>query len=182
MRVDTTAIRLKDGRQALLRAPSPDEAEAMLRAYVQIAEECAYVANYPEEIRYTVETERDYLDDSLSAPNSAMIVAEVDGELAGNCQIVFKRTQKTRHRASVMIGLKRAYQRLGIGSAMFRAMEQIARARGARQLELDCIEGNEPALGLYHKMGFEEVGRLPDAYRFKDGSRHAEIRMRKALA
>ena len=102
--------------------------------------------------------------------------------VAGNCQLIFMSSEKTRHRAAVMIGLLREFWGLGIGSAMFAEMERVARERGGiRQLELEVIEGNERAMGLYRKMGFTVMAEHPDAFRLSDGSSHAAIFMRKVL-
>ena len=65
---------------------------------------------------------------------------------------------------------------------MFREMEHIAKSWGdTTQLELEFVEGNARARGLYEKMGFRIVGVRPDAYRFKDGSLHNEYIMMKKL-
>ena len=50
-----------------------------------------------------------------------------------------------------------------------------------RQLELEVAEDNLRAQGLYRKMGFSEVARLPDALRRQDGTYRAIVYMRKVL-
>ena len=65
---------------------------------------------------------------------------------------------------------------------MFEEMFQVARARGdVRQIELDFIEGNKRARGLYEKMGFRITGIKPDAIRIRDGSFVNEYMMVKWL-
>lgn len=108
-----------------------------------------------------------------------MLVCEVDGKIAGNSQIVFMSSLKTRHRAAVMIGLLREYWGLGIGSALFREMEREAREHGTAQLEM--IEGNDRALALYRSAGFETMAEHPDAFRLRDGTSRAAVFMRKVL-
>ena len=48
-------------------------------------------------------------------------------------------------------------------------------------LELEVIEGNERAIALYKKFGFETVAEKPDAIRLKDGTSLKEITMMKKL-
>ena len=61
-------------------------------------------------------------------------------------------------------------------------MFQVAGERGdVRQIELDFIEGNKRARGLYEKMGFRITGVKPDAIRMKDGSFVNEYMMVKRL-
>ena len=65
---------------------------------------------------------------------------------------------------------------------MFDEMFQVARERGdVRQIELDFIEGNKRARGLYEKMGFRITGVKPDAIRMRDESFVNEYMMVKRL-
>lgn len=44
----------------------------------------------------------------------------------------------------------------GVGAALFRAVEAIARERGAVKLTLEVLSGNRRARGLYEKLGFAD--------------------------
>lgn len=137
----TRSITLKDGRSAILRAPRESDAEEMLEYLRTASGETDFLASYPEELKFTAEGERAYLENNLDSPNTMMLVCEVDGKIAGNSQIVFMSSLKTCHRAAVMIGLLREYWGLGIGSALFREMEREAREHGTAQLELEMKRG-----------------------------------------
>ena len=110
-----------------------------------------------------------------------MIVCFVEGKLAGNCQIARKAHLKNKHRGTVAIALLREYWGLGIGTAMFEEMLEIARGWGLAQVELEVIEGNDRAMALYEKMGFETVAAIPDAIRLEDGTSLKEFTMAKKL-
>lgn len=176
-------ILLKDGRTAILRMPSPAaDAAEMLDYMVATAGETHYLLREPEECTTTVEQEEAYLRSLNTSPFNTMIVCEVGGKIAGNCQITFKNKLKNRHRAIVAIALLKEYWALGIGTAMFREMIRLAREQGGiEQLELEVIEGNERAIGLYEKMGFRIVGEKPNAIRLKDNTRLKEYYMVKEL-
>ena len=78
---------------------------------------------------------------------------------------------KTRHRANVAIALLKAYWNQGIGTRLFQELIRIALARPeSTQIELDFVEGNVRARGLYEKMGFRITGVRPNAIRLKDGT------------
>lgn len=179
MKYEAKKVCLKNGEPALFRSPSAtvSEAAAMLKYLSTCAEETEFVIRYPEECTETPVQEAAYLDSINQSEDRLMIVCEIDGEIAGNCQIVFNNKIKTRHRAEVMIGILQKYWGLGIGTAMFEEMIRIAESRQVRQIELEYIEGNERGRRLYEKMGFVQYGERPDAICFKDGTMRKEILM-----
>ena len=183
MYVEPIAMTLKDGRNAILRSPDPERDAADLVQYLyDTAADTPFVLRTPEEIRYTVEGEERFLQNVVDSPDDCMILCEVDGYIAGNCHLSFNRRIKTRHACSVAIALRKAYWNNGIGTAMFGAMESLARAReGVIQMDLEFIEGNARARGLYEKMGFRIVGMHPDFIRQEDGTMCALYIMQKKL-
>ncbi len=52
---------------------------------------------------------------------------------------------------------------------------------GFEQLELAVISGNTRAMSLYEKFGFELVGTIPNAIKYKDGTYADEHRMVRVL-
>lgn len=180
---DPVSFPLKDGRTGLLRSPAPEKDAADLVQYLyDTAADTPFVLRTPQEIRYTVEGEEAFLRNVVASPDACMIVCEVDGKIAGNCQITFLRGIKTRHRCDIAIALRKAYWGNGIGTAMFAAMEGLARVRqDVTVMELEFIEGNARARGLYEKMGFRIVGMHPNAIRQEDGSIAALYLMQKQL-
>lgn len=69
----------------------------------------------------------------------------------------------TRNRGSIFIavvGLREAWRGQGIGTRLFAAVEDWARARYAWRLELRVSSLNERGLALYTKRGFEIEGRI----------------------
>lgn len=179
---EAKTVQLKNGREALLRAPFPKEDAAALAAFmVQCYGETEFLTKYPEEFTITPEKEQAYLEKSIASPTEMMIVCTIDGELAGNCQISFNTAIKTKHRASVSIALLQRFWGLGIGTAMFQELLAAAKKQGVAQVELDYLEGNQRALAFYQKMGFTPAASLPNAFRLKDGTSLSQITMIKQL-
>ena len=174
-------ICLKDGRTAILRSPLPSDAEAALEYMKITAGETPYLLRTPEEIRLTVADEEKFLSRFPDNPNSTMILCFVEGKLAGNCQIDRRTKLKNRHRASVAIALLKEFWNLGIGTALFEEMISIAESWDVLQVELEVIEGNDRAMALYRKMGFETMSFVPNAIRMPDGSFVREFLMVKPL-
>ena len=174
-------IILKDGRTAVLRSPLPADAAAALDFMKRTASETPYLLRSPEECTLTLQEEEKFLSRFPDDPNALMILCFVDGVLAGNCQVVRKTKLKNRHRASIGIALLQDYWNLGIGTALFEEMISMGRQWELLQLELEVIEGNDRAMALYRKLGFETTGAVPNAIRMPDGSFVREFYMVKPL-
>ena len=74
-----------------------------------------------------------------------------------------------------LLGVAADAQRTGTGTALMRAIEAEARARDCIGVWLDTYSFQAP--GFYAKLGYEEVGRIPD---YPPG--HARIFLAKRLA
>lgn len=181
MEYQNKTITLKDGRTALLRAVCKEDAIPMIAYLKACYEQTPYLMRYPDEFAVTAEQEATYLERQLVSPDVLMLVCEVEGKLARNCQLDLNCWRKTRHRGQVAIALLKDYWGLGIGTAMFKEMIEKARQEKLEQLELEVIEGNQRAIGLYHKMGFVFTGEKPNAIRLEDGSSLKELMMVKVL-
>lgn len=75
------------------------------------------------------------------------------------------------HRAELSIGMDAPYRGQGWGRRLMETA--IAFAREVPQIayvDLRVFAGNPRARALYQKMGFVEVGYIPDAFRFPEGS------------
>lgn len=182
MRFEERTITLKDGRSCILRPTAPDIAEEMIEYLKLTSAETPWLLRNPDEVNYTLEGEKEILSRILEDPKSVMMVAIVDGKVAGNCAVnSLGDKRKVRHRCSMAIALYRAYWGLGIGTAMIGYLTELAKQIGYEQMDLEVIAGNEQAQALYRKCGFIESGRRHHAVKFDDGSYHDEILMYKAL-
>ena len=182
MKFDAKTITLKDGRSAVLRLPTASDAEDMLNYLIETAGETEFLLAYPEERQgMTVEQEAAFIQRMTQGENCLFLVCEVEGRVAGCCQVDFQTRMKTAHRGTVAIGLRKAYWGLGIGTAMFRELIDASRRRGLMILELEFIEGNTRARALYEKMGFRIVGLRPDGIRLRDGTLCNEYLMQLRL-
>ncbi len=183
MTIEPIEYILKDGRKALIRSPRDEDIPGMLDYLRVSAGETEFILRYPEECgKYTPEGELALFNSINGSGYGAMLVCLVEGRVAGNCQIMWKRSMKTRHRAEVAIALLKEYWGQGIGTRLFEEMIALAREKGdTLQLELDFVEGNTRARALYEKMGFRITGVHPNAIRLKDGTMLNEYSMVKQL-
>lgn len=102
------------------------------------------------------------LSTDVAAGGRILLVAEDDAGIAGTVQIVFARSENQPHRADVtkMLVHRRARRR-GVGTALMRAVEDVARSAGRTLLVLDTATGSD-AERLYARLGWTLAGIVPD--------------------
>ena len=157
-------------------------AEEMIEYMKKTAGETQWLLRYPDEVNFTVEGEKDLLGKILDDPGQVMMVAMVDGKVAGNGSVSgIGNKRKILHRCSLAIALYQEYWNLGIGRAMIGYLTELAQQMGFTQMDLEVVAENTQAQALYRKCGFIEPGRRANALKFDDGTMHDEILMYREL-
>ena len=172
---------LKNGQQALLRRLKPADAEKMLELLRETSRESDFLLRYPEENIMGISEEVQFLEGICQSDNKIMLACVIDGSVAGNISLRGNDYRKLRHRAELALAVRKNYWHLGIGRAMLTEAIGLARNLGLKYLELDYIDGNARAKGLYESLGFQEIARIPQAYCQPDGTFADAILMRKCL-
>ena len=92
----------------------------------------------------------------------ALLVARDAQGICGTVQLVLEQPENQPHRAdlSKMLVHRRA-RRQGLGAALMREAEAMARSCGKSLLVLDTVTGGD-AERLYAKLGWQRVGVIPD--------------------
>ena len=175
-------ISLKDGRKCMLRSVRKEDAADMIEYLRTVSGETEFLLRNADEVSFTIEAEGTLLENKRNAPREIMMLAEVDGIVAGNCGIVTHGDlRRVYHRCGFAIALKKAFWDVGLGTAMMEYALSLAADMGYEQVELNVVDGNTRAKHLYEKMGFAEVGRDLRALKYDDGSYRDEICMIKML-
>lgn len=99
--------------------------------------------------------------DDVESGARALLVAQDDSGIIGTVQLVLDQPENQPHRAdlSKMLVHRRA-RRLGVGAALMRAAENVARDAGKTLLVLDTA--SDDAERLYARAGWTLVGVIPD--------------------
>jgi ribosomal-protein-alanine N-acetyltransferase len=71
-------------------------------------------------------------------------------------------------------------RRRGVGAALIEHLFTIARTRGVERIFLEMRRGN-PAIHLYHKLGFEPIGERRNYYRMANGERVDAITFARSI-
>lgn len=104
---------------------------------------------------------RKEISDTLYRPDSILLVAEEEGELAGMALLTLRQPPnpilKPRLYAFLEeLSVGERFRGQGVGTALFAAAKEQALKRGAVSLELQVWSFNEAALRFYEKMGMKE--------------------------
>ena len=62
------------------------------------------------------------------------------------------------HNIQIVVGVRQALTRQGVGTQLLQACEQWARAQHLYRLQLNVVTCNQAAMALYKKFGFEIDG------------------------
>ena len=97
----------------------------------------------------------------LNNPLSLWLVAVDDENLAGyvGSQTVMDETDMMN------IAVDQRYRRQGIAQMLVEALVERLKKMDSRCLMLEVRISNTPAIALYEKLGFEQVGKRPNYYR-----------------
>ncbi len=96
----------------------------------------------------------------LENPLSLWLVA-LDGEEVA----AYIGSQSVLDEADMMnLAVAPMYRRQGVGERLVLALVDRLRSRGVCRLSLEVRDSNAPALALYTKLGFQQVGLRPNYY------------------
>lgn len=111
------------------------------------------------------------LADDVAAGRRALLVAEDPAGILGTVQLILGLPENQPHRADIakMLVHRRA-RRTGVGAALMRAAESVARAEGRSVLVLDAASPGD-AERLYRRLGWQAVGIVPHYALMPDGGR-----------
>jgi ribosomal protein S18 acetylase RimI-like enzyme len=159
-------VRLRDGRAALIRPASLDDAPQLLANINAIGAEVVYLLT--ENIGSDLEEERQWIMEYDGA-SALLLVAEVDGKLVGQADVQPGRWPKESHVGIVGIAILDDFRGAGLGRAMMDRVLEWMRDRRFKKACLEVFVTNERAIALYRGLGFEVEGVRKRQYRILGG-------------
>ncbi|MBX3581395.1 MAG: GNAT family N-acetyltransferase [Rhizobiaceae bacterium] len=102
----------------------------------------------------------------IASPSAAVVVAEVQNEVAGYCVILFRAGTKGARLYSLATAPTHAAR--GIGQQLMAIAEGETTARQKHYLGLEVREDNHRAISIYERAGFRRTGTRSDYY--QDGT------------
>lgn len=158
---------LSDGARALLRPLTTEDKGALIALFEPIA---------PEDIRLMHSNVRDCelvasWVDQLDYAKILPLVAVVNGRIVGDATLRFHRGPE-RHIGTVRIFISKEFRRRGLGTAMLRALVDLGRKCGLRQIVAEVLASQVKTIKAFKEIGFELRATYPDYFMTPDGETH----------
>ncbi len=176
----------KSGKACVIRWTKWDDLQQLTDFINKIAQEDAFLPYSPID-KETLESESKFLASALtdgSTKKGSFVVAEVDGRIVGASDVRTQTRSRDRSKHVVVFGIiiSKKYRGEGIGGHLITTVLDHAEnfLEGIKLVTLTAFAENEPAVNLYKKHGFVEVGKIPNAL-YRKNSYSDEIIMIKEL-
>lgn len=164
-------IELKNQKLITIRQAEVDDAEKILACIKTYIPQSDYIPKLEQEIRLTIEQEKEWISSFLINDNSLLLIAEYDNKIIGNIDLAGNRRKIMEHTAVIGMGMLKEWRNSGLGTALLKATIEWAKQNPILELIwLQVYTENELALNLYRKMGFEENGIIKNF--FKRGNKY----------
>lgn len=152
-------VTLKNSQVAAIRQARPEDAARLLEYVNRVTGETDFLAFGEGELDWSVEKERQFIEDYRAADNKVLLVAEIESDLAAIAGFTGDARPRLRHSGELGVMVSRRYWGLGLGSALMEMLIEWARASGVvRKLGLRVRVDNDRALRLYERLGFAREG------------------------
>jgi RimJ/RimL family protein N-acetyltransferase len=155
---------LKNGKKITVRQAELNDAEALLRYVEEIFKDDKFLLTTRREIAedLTVEKQRERIEKYLNKSGMIILIAEVDGVIAGASGVDNDSKKRRRHVGKVGMSVLKEYRGIGCGTALLQSIIKWAKEdKIIEKLGLEVFASNAGAIGLYKKLGFREQGRAP---------------------
>lgn len=155
-----------------IRKVSIEDAESLIEFLSQVDNETKFLSREVGELTITKEMEEKLLTKMVEDSNSEFLVCEFLGKIVATCNVFRKSTAlRYKHRAGIGVAVLKEFHNLRIATSLIElAIEWCADKTDIEQIELEVIKENASAIHLYEKFGFKKVSKMPNYFKYKDGT------------
>jgi RimJ/RimL family protein N-acetyltransferase len=160
-----TTLRLRDGREVLVREMRPDDRDRSLRFFRALPDADR------KYLRRDV-TRPEVVDERLREMKEGQAlrrVAVVGDEIVAEGTLELEGRRWGEGVASIRLLVARPYQRLGLGMLMARELYHLAAERKVERIVVRMLKPQEGALRIFRKLGFREEWVIPEHARDQSG-------------
>ena len=146
----------------MIRQIEISDAEKFWHMQSELDKETKFMLLEPDEREKDIDRTRGMIENIRKA-NDFLFVAEEADELIGFITAGRGTANRIKHRAYVVIGIRKEFHGRGVGTKLLNELDGWAARSGIHRLELTVMVHNEKAIALYEKGGFVIEGVKKDS-------------------
>ncbi|MCF0134687.1 MAG: GNAT family N-acetyltransferase [Blautia sp.] len=104
------------------------------------------------------EAVRRRLDAFARSGNSIVMIAVSDDEIVARAEIEGYGAERIRHNGKLSVSVRKQFWNRKIGTRLLETILERADEMGLKNISLEVVADNVPAIALYHKLGFTDMG------------------------
>lgn len=168
---------LANGQNLLIRQARPTDAGATIACLNQAGGQTDFLTFGANEFDVSISREQEFIKWCHDTSNALMLLAEVEGQLAGLLTLEGNPRPRLYHVADLGISLLQQYWGQGIGRQLLQAgIDWAAQTGIIHKINLRVHEDNQRAIRLYEAVGFRREGLVSREY-LLNGQFYANILM-----
>ncbi|MBT2759105.1 GNAT family N-acetyltransferase [Mesobacillus foraminis] len=137
-----------------IREIKQGEAAALVELIMEVEKQSKYMLLEPGERTSGARELESRIIEMKKVGNSTVFVAEEGNELIGYLMAIGGTAKRNKHSVYLVTGILDEYRGRGIGTELFKQLEEWRRGTEIERLELTVVTLNEAGIRLYKKMGF----------------------------
>jgi RimJ/RimL family protein N-acetyltransferase len=160
------AFKLKNGKKVNFRPEQSGDTEMLWKMFSKLSEKS--VSNLvPPFTRERIERWTSNIDYDKVLTIVAVIEEKNERRIVGSASLGLNEQEVFRHKGELGIAVDDDYQNMGIGSAILKHLLDIAKKKKLTKVSLSVDTGNDRAVHVYKKAGFEIEGKLRNEKYYK---------------
>ncbi len=170
-------VKLKDGKDALIRAMKREDLEGSLAFFRALSEEDRLSLRRDLTTRQSLEARLREMEDGTVK----RLVAVADETIVADGALELSHFGWERHIAEMRLIVATAWQHKGLGTLMAGALYQVAASARIEEIVVKMMASQAAALRIFHDLGFQQEVVLRNYVKDTKGARHDLVLMRCPL-
>lgn len=160
--IEPKELKLKNGKQLILRSAVSKDAVQLVELMKSVIEEGPFTLYEPDEYQATSKSEAKKIKRLTNGTGKVYLVAELDKEITGFLSFDNWDTRRTAHTGLFSVFLKKKWRGMGIGRILVKGLLDWGKNNPVnKKISLAVFSTNKNAIALYKKLGFRQEGRCP---------------------
>jgi len=157
-------------KSVLIRNAEIEDGENIIEHIKIVDEETIFLAREAGEFQTEKEKEQRLISNWNASKHDLFLVAEIEDEIAGTCELCGNHRKRYVHRADIAIAIKKKFWGMGIGKHMLEEAIKWGKQNNLKRIELEVDTENTRAIILYTNLGFHIEGTIERERRLADDS------------